>query len=661
MKKNFFVKTCLIMALVLSALCVLSSCKKNKDENKKIPDNVVIKTPIGDTTHTDNTTESDIKLVENGTTQYTVVYPNGMANETKMIVALNEMKNLFFEATGITVSVKSDAEYVSDEKILSVGLTEQAKSKTDFIKKMSDFNIGNDGYVIETIGESVYMAGKTAAADLYSVYEFLSKQFAFEAYASNVYYIDTNVKNRALLNFDLVDIPDFAARTACNSEGICDRFRTISYTDGFNNADGNTFVHNYYNLVPPSLYSKEHPEWFYGSGHTGQLCLEAHGDAQSRLLLKDVVVRSLIERLEAQPDIDWIAFSHNDGGKWCNCAACTRDADLYDQGANTAAFASVIRFVNLVAKDIKQWNETKCPERDITIFIYDYGYVTWAPVKLDANKKPVLDKNGEYQPYSEDLILEDNVAIYWCGFGPSMAQLPLSDELCQSFVDRLKRSNTIMRNPARYIWNYSANFSNYFTPCNTVCYRQERYQMFKSFGAVGIFDQAQFDNSKTADFGALKSYVSAKLMWNCQEDVSILIDDFFKNYYGEAYAAMKNYYNEYCSYISYIVKEKDYGANSTSASAKYFPYPVIIHFQDLTQKAYDAIELLKFTEPTRYKALHDRIMRDGLSWRYLELVLYPNNYTTDKLAKLQDEFLRDAMSLGITQCSENNAIGNIFG
>lgn len=664
--KNTF-KKLLITALAAITAFSAAACGKgdNTGDIKKDPpvgDTFISYEDLADCTHIYNVKSGANDLVKDGKTDYTVVYPVDMANEKDTVTAITEFKNLFEEATGINVNIKHDLEYTSGTKIISMGATVQAKAQSSVTSLMAKYELGKDGFVIKSVGDSIYMLGNTAKANLYSVYEFFTRQFGFEAYTTTAYKINKDVKNAKLIDCEIVDIPDFEARTAGTALATGDRLRTIVYVDGFNNADGNTFVHNYYNLVPPEVYQAEHPKWFYGTGHTGQLCLEAQGDEEERIALKNAVVEAMKSRLLAQPDVDWIAFSHNDGGRWCTCNACTKDASLYDKGENTAAFASVIRFVNLVAADIKAWNESDCPDRDIKIFIYDYGKVSYAPVKLDENLNPVKDKDGKYTPYSSDLVLADNVAVYWCGFGAYGVMEGLVDASSNdSQIEKLERCQAVMSDPTMYIWTYSTCFQDYFLPVDSVSSRQNRYQTFKKYGAVGVFDQAQYDCSNSSDFGSLKGYVYSKLLWNCQLNVEELIRGFFKGYYGVAGDKMYDMYKEYVAYINYLVEKRNYSASRTALTAENFPYGVVKHFEALIEDAIDSIVSLEVADPQTYTTIKDRIITDTLNWYYLDIKIHPGYYTVDTLIEKQNAFLNEALRLGFTHCSENGAISSMFG
>lgn len=649
--------TAALLVLVL-LLPILNGCADNNSDRDETPP-PSSSVDIGDTTHEKQVTEGDEDFVSAGSSDYTIVYPQNA--DTKIMSAVYELRSLINEATGASLQIKSDAEKTDKNRILSVGHTAQALSEQELMSKVSSSNLGSNGYIIDTLGTAVYMLGNTGVSALYAAYEFLHLQFSFEAYSADVYYIEKGLSDSKLKVIHVTDVPDFNSRTSIHTSG--DRLRTVSYVADFNSADGNTFCHNYFNLVPTS-YAQDHPKWFAGTGHTGQLCLEANGDEVERLALKDVVVQSIKDRLLAQPDIDWIAFSHNDGGLWCNCTECQKDYALYDHADNTAAFASVIRFTNLVAKDIKAWNLAECPQRDIKIWIYHYGKVAWAPVKQDSQKNPILDENGNFQPYSEDLILDDNVGVYFCGFSSPMTDLQSS--VNQIGVEQIARMKAVMKNPLFYIWCYSTCFNDYLLPVEALSTRQEYYQYFRSVGAAGVFDMGQFNNSASSDFAVLETYVSSKLLWNCQLNVEELVDSFFIHYFDVAAPVMRQMYDEYRAYMNWLrVEKRHMGNNSSTVSvmkdAKSVPYRRVREFLSMIDEAYSAIAPLEQSNPVLYEKLNLRILKESITWRYVELIIYPDSYSQDMLREKQKEFVTDALKAGIALHAELSAMSNLFG
>lgn len=659
------------LAILLAALTLGSFTACNGGGNESSSSSIQTENPpestapvydLSSCVHEYNVTDSDVDFIKDGVTSYSIVYPAEEAMDDYVMTAITELQNLVFEATGKILPAYTDVEQSETTKILSLGKTNQAESKTALMERVGKSNLGRDGYIIDTDGDSVYMVGNTTHASLYAAYEFLHWQFDFEAYSASVYKIQRNVRDMKLKDFDILDIPDFASRTPQNGEAVNKRLRSQSYEAPFNSALGNVFCHNYFELIGGD-YLDKHPKWLATT--PTQLCLNAKGDKEERQALIDAVVHEMIIRFEMQPDIDWMVFSHEDGGLWCTCTACTEEAPLYDKKANTAAYATVIRFINEVAAKIRAWQQENCPERDLRLFIYDYGFVTNAPVKVEKNSKgvlePVLDENGNYQPYSEDLMLDEMVGVYICGFNQAYYLGPNSSYEQRS-ADKVARNFAIMKNPLFFIWAYSAAFADYLLPCHTTETRQAYYQYFKSIGANGVFDQAQYANSATTDFGALKSYVSAKLMWNVQLDVYELIDDFMANYYGLAGEIMAEMYADYRGYMLWQINEKNnIGKPTLFFNKATYPYDRIRKFQDYVNRALAAIEPLKAQDSEAYQNLYKRILRERITWDYLMASLHTDKFSLAELERLQRKVISDAQTSGISQASEHNTVDNLFG
>jgi hypothetical protein len=432
---------------------------------------------------------------------------------------------------------------------------------------------------------------------------------------------------------------------------IMNRLRCNSETGLFNTWEGNSWCHNYFQLIPKEKYQAEHPDWYSLDGY--QLCLTRDPEG-----LKAEVIQVMKEKLLAQPDRNFIAFSHNDGANWCQCPSCTAEYGLYDS-QSTANFAVVIRFVNDVAKEIKAWNREICPSRDIKIFIYNYGPINTAPVKLDSDKNPVLDADGNYQPYSEGLMLEDNVGIVYC-FGSTSYYSP-KHEININNLAQFKRLQAVMKKQTFYFWSYSTYFQDYLLPINSLDSRPDYYQFGYESGAIAYLDMAQYNVANSTDFGRLKTYVSAKLLWDCQLDLDTLINDFMDNYFKEAAGAMKAMYADYRAYSAYLAEEKNVigyvNGASTDRSEKNWPYRRVLKFLDYIDQAYAAIEPIRQTDSAMYEKLYNRILMESIPYRYLIIKLYPNVYSFTTLAGKKKEMLADCLKLGL---SNNNEHGSIF-
>lgn len=607
------------------------------------------------TLHVYDVKEGTVPFIVNGESEYTIVYPATVAGNGHILNAVAELRAKIKEATGIMLPAVSDAEKLDSNKIISLFNTQQAVANTeanDFYNEYEE-KLGMQGYVIKTSGNSVYLRGTSVQGSMYAALEFLHWQFDYEFYAKGSYDLLHNVKDMNLKNFNLIDVPDLQSRTTPSGQGGIG-FRNMSEAEHFNYVAGNTWCHNWLELIPKDKYG-DHPEW-YGGGV--QLCLEAGGDAESRQELIDAVVYEMTWRLEADPTKNWIAFSHEDGGTWCGCQACNKDIGLYDAGIKAAAFASLVRFTNEVAVKVKAWNQENCPDRDITIFIYRYGKPAAMPVKVDENKQPILDENGNYQPYSEDLWIEDNIGVIFCGFSGYTEYIGHPDV---TDPDALKRITDCMKEPTIYFWLYSAIFRDYIAPASFIDTRQDFYQYCISQGGVAMMDMGRYSSSNGTDWTALKQYLSAKLMWNCQVDVQELTKNFMRATFGDASDIMMEMYQESRVWKQYLI-ENDVAINTASSvAAKNYPLGTIMKFKKYIDEAFKAIEGLKLTNPAEYEILYTNILRESLTWRYLEIKLYPSSWSGEELKVVQKQFIADCNTAGITQAFEHSSINQIFG
>lgn len=613
---------------------------------------------LSHTLHVYDVADGTKPLVQNGKCDYTIVYPAAYASDSNIATAIGNLRNYIKESTGISIPAKTDAEKNDSSKIISLYATVQSAqdsaASTFYAQYKSQLN--SQGYVIKTSGDSVYLMGNGTLSIAYASYEFLHWQFGYEGYSSTVYDLERNVSEMSLKEFNLVDVPDLESRSGSYSVPAC--YRQMSEANQFNATDGNSWCHNWSELLPQSKYGKDHPEWYGGI----QLCLEAGGDAESRQEMIDAVYEEMRWRLETDPTKDWIAFSHEDGGTWCGCAACTKDIGLYDDGIKCASFASLVRFTNEVAAKIKKWNEENCPDRNIIIFIYRYGKPLTMPVKLDANKKPVLDENGNYQPYSDDLVIADNVGVIYCGFGNGIEYIGHPDI---TDPDSLKRITDCMVDsvgkPRIYFWVYSAIFRDYITPASYIDTRQDYYQFCVSQGGVAMLDMGRYSTTNGTDWTDLKAYISAKLMWNCQADVQELTKNYMKACFGDASETMTEMYQESRVWKKYLVENGVALNTASSASAKNYPLGVIKKFQAYIEQAYRDIETYRQTDKELYEVLSTNILRESLTWRYLEIKLYPSSWSGEELKNVQSQFLTDCATASLTEAFEHSNIAQLFG
>jgi hypothetical protein len=85
--------------------------------------------------------------------------------------------------------------------------------------------------------------------------------------------------------------------------------------------------------------------------------------------------------------------------------------------------------------------------------------------------------------------------------------------------------------PHIYIWDYVVNFSFYTMPYPNFRVLQPNLVFFRDHHAIGVMEQAAYQ-SRGGEFAELRVYVIAKLLWNPEQNMKAVIDDFLQGYYG---------------------------------------------------------------------------------------------------------------------------------
>ena len=677
---NKVLKKLLVGALVVSTMFSTISCKKKNGES------TAVKPPVTDDTskvltdtrnfnefngiHKYNVTNSNEKLVTNGKCDYVIVVPQNA--DINILTGAGNLANYIFESTGVMLPVKPDSETTAaDEKIISIGKTLQFSNSGITV---GNVDLGTNGYIIKTKGDDVFMYGDSYGC-LYSVYEFLSWQFGFDMYSKGVYDLEKDVKEMYLKNFDIVDVPDIEWRQGgAMNLGSEPGFREVglasSFAGQFGAVEGNVQpFHNWLEFIPIGTYYNDHPEWF-DPGRT-QLCLTRDYDG----LLAEVTKR-VIEQFLKYPGKYAITFTQMDGGGWCShCKQAyleyTNGQDGDVEGGdiiNVNASAqekewhcmNSLKFTNDLAKNIKEWAKTYDPEHEYDVYMFHYGMIGAPPIKKDNKGEPILDENGNYLQYDFGFEISDNLGVVFCYTYDVYYDGEINSDVLK-VKDQIARWKTVTNK--FMIWNYSTHFQNYLCPFNYLQVIQEDYQLAASSGAAILYDQSQHDNPTNTDWGALKSYIRSKLAWNVNADVPALIEKFFNGYFKDAAPIMKELYLDYVTWHSYLGSVNGVGlkrnTQSTQLTVKNYPYATVRAYLDKIQRAYQSIEHLKVNDPTLYQELYDRISLEEVSYRYVEIHLYPDKYEYNTLRQMKQDLITECKRLGITKFKEFTGIDSL--
>lgn len=333
-------------------------------------------------------------------------------------------------------------------------------------------------------------------------------------------------------------------------------------------------VHTFHRFLPEADFYREHPEYYAlrdGRRLPTQLCLTNETVFQ---LVRD----SVRAHFSRYPEAQVLSVSTDDNTQYCTCENCSRVDE--EEGSH---MGSVIRFVNRIAEAF--------PDKTISTLAYQY---TRAPGKTPPR---------------------ENVLITLCSIECDRSA-PIAEK-CTPFADDLHAWRAMDANLR--IWDYTTQFTNFLAPFPNLRTLQPNIQLFRNTGARWIFEQHSHHPSELFE---LRSYLMAKLLWNPEENVDSLIQDFTAHYYEAA----GPYIVQYIEDIHAALADNPdfflflYG-DPSQAFDSYLSAENLLKYQSY----FDSAEAKAAGDP----ALLDRVRRARLSVDYATLEACRKNLSAD--------------------------------
>ena len=484
--------------------------------------------------------EDTLVFVQNNISEYTIIRPENSTDANAK--AASELRSYINKITGVQIPVKTDSEPVGEYEIL-VGYTNRsAEGQFDTAK------LGDEGFVIETVGKKLFIAGSGVRGALYGVYTFLEDYLGCRFYASDY----EKIPSRDVLGVQPIErdeqIPVFEYRDIDFVTSRANDFQPKLKANGVYNYTSaefggkieyiGGFVHTLEQWIPQETY----PE-YYGLNEDGTR--QSGWGAQPCLTNPDVLnfvkekVRSL---LKDRPDAKIISISQPDNGTLqlpCMCPNCKKVYE--EEGAYSGA---MIRFVNAIAEE----------------FAADYPNLKFDTLAYHHTRSVCKTHPA------------DNVIIRFCTIECCFSH-PLGT--CRDVYAMAGSEKTISEDIADwgkicdniYVWDYTTNYveSVTFFPNFNVLLQNAKF--FADNSVVGVYEEGNFF-SETCDFPELRSYIMAKLLWNpymSEEEYWGYIDDFLKGYYGKGW----KYIREYIDLAQKFVEDKHFGIHDKFALTIY--------------------------------------------------------------------------------------------
>jgi hypothetical protein len=437
--------------------------------------------------------QGGLEIVRNGKSDYTIVVPrNATAVEQR---AASELKRYLKEISGAQLPVVSDSQAVG-ERLILIGETQPTRR---LVRRTLLDSLEEDGFLIQTSGKNLLICGGSRKGTLYGVYTLLEDYCGCRKYSTAVEVVPPS-PSVTLPVLSLFRIPFFRLREihylTAMDRGYSDWHKLHSLGD--QQEDWGMWVHTFDRLVPAREYFAAHPEYFALQGGrripSGQLCL-------SNPDVFPLLTRRLRELSDRQPAANYWSVSQNDNFNACQCNDC-----LALNGKFGGSSGTMVDFVNRVAAQF--------PEKTISTLAYQY--TRSAPTGV----RPAPNVNVMF------CSIECNRSV-------PIPEDPRSASFRKDMEDWSRLTDNIL------LWDYVVQFRNLVSPFPNLRVLQPNIQYFARHNVRMMFQQGCGAN--VGEFGELRTYLIAKLLWNPDVNLDSVMNDFLSGYYGPAGKILRRY------------------------------------------------------------------------------------------------------------------------
>lgn len=579
--------------------------------------------------------ETQYDFIVNSASDYKIVMPAAPDEDEEF--AAEELVYFLNEATGITFPVISDAGLAYDPAAHYISVGDTAISEAAGVKA-EHAQLLDNGYVIKTVGQSVFILGSTGRGTMNGVYEFLEHTVDYKFFAVDEFYVES-VTDAKLLDFNISYKPSFNWREGTYGEII--RNDTLLRRHRFNpTADIYVFghdCHNSFDVISPTVY-KDKTEWF--NTDKTQLCYSN----------EEMIVQYIenIKPIIRNSDASILLMGQEDTPDWCTCAECAAENLKYGTDA-----AVLIRFANTVAEAVTAWMEEELPDRAPMTFII-FGYYT-------TNKPPVVTaEDGSFVPIDDTVVCNDNVGVMYAPIGADFSSVTFDDNENQYFYDNMRGWSAVT--DTIHMWAYPVYTTSFMVCHDSYSVMQDNYKTYIECNAVSLLDQTEHGQLLSTGFSRVAAYLQAQLQWNVDQDINELLDEFFAHYFRDAAPSMRRYFDEMRLWYVHLYEDENVSGQCgyTINEAQFWPQNLLLGWQECIDEAYAAIAKYETSDPELYAKLYDRISLEEISVRYLLIEHYSGLYGTMELDSMKEEFYSEWYRLGLTTDSESGNINDLW-
>ncbi len=468
-----------------------------------------------------------VQLAIDGKTDYQIAVPDAPSIEVG--AAAEELSNFLKQVTGAEFRIVKASEAKTDHLIV-VG--RDAASQLP-IKDEDWTSLGEEGFIIRTIGPKLVIAGGPWRGTINGVYTFLEDVVGCQWYTP-AFSVIPGKPDLAVGPLTVRHVPAFESRfiySQCASNAAwAARQRLNTFTRDIRHGTNPTGSHvkwdsfmkdpriagswhyvkwhvhtlGHGRLLPHSKF-ESNPEFFaLVNGERiehGQPCL-TNPD------LKRFIADGLRRWIKLDPTGRILSVSQGDFGNACQCDTCKAG---YEDGGMTGAY---IRYVNEVAEQLGPG----APDLMISTLAYQWTR------KLPPGTKMRSNTVIRYAPIESC----HHHALDECGYNREL-----------DFAGDMR--DWVSAAPRVWVWYYSIPRSLLHPYPNLNCLSRN-FKLMRDIGIKGYFIQAEvYNQAMIGGLTELQSYLYAKLLWNPDYDVQKGIEKFAHASYGAAAPQMLAY------------------------------------------------------------------------------------------------------------------------
>ena len=386
------------------------------------------------------------------------------------------------------------------------------------VRIVTEEALGDEGYRIAIEGDTLILAGGKSRGVMNAAFALLEEDLGCRFYTNESIRLPTTdgkkVESLAVspvarqyapqlrmrdLYYKVAFDPAWSLRNRTNAPNAI-----VPEEQGGHVDYGGMFVHTAATLVPAGTHFASHPEYFYltaaGQRAPHQVC------STDPEVLK-IATAAVLETLRKSPHTEVISVSKNDnaGDQICHCERCKKLRE-----AEGGDMACQLVLVNGVAEAV----EKEHPNVVIDTLAY-----------LETIQVPMTMRPRE------------NVVVRFCNDTVGAWSKPFTPaEECPAAAIAAAWSAAHDR---IYVWDYNVNFSHYLAPMPNIDVMAANIRFWVKNNAEGVMLQGGYQGPAERD--ELKSWVTAKLLWDPSLDEKALVADFTWGHYGAAAPMLMEY------------------------------------------------------------------------------------------------------------------------